>query len=310
MSGAIDLHQHWWSPRLREALGDLGLLRDGVLHLEGEPPYPLDLTDHDLAARRAQDDADGIDLVLYSLSSPLGLETLEPQRARDVLTAWHADAGELPAGTGLWAAAGLVEPDPAQLAEDLRLPGVVGLQLPATALGTPQALERLAPLLAVLEDDDRPLLVHPGPARPLPAADLAALPGWWPALTDYVAQQQAAWFAWRVAGRALLPRLRVGFVALAGLAPLLHERSVQRGGPGSVVDDGVFYETSSFGAAGVGALLNVVDVGAIVHGTDRPYAAPLDLGPAAPEAAVRTRNTARFLGPAAFAQVAGATPIL
>ncbi|WP_370291211.1 amidohydrolase [Nocardioides sp.] len=310
MSGAIDLHQHWWSPRLREVLGEIGLLHDGVLHLDGEPPYPLDLADHDLAARRAQDGADGIDVVLYSLSSPLGLETLEPRRARDVLTAWHADASDLPPGTGLWAAAGLIEPDPAQLAEDLRRPGVVGLQVPATALATPQALERLAPLLAVLEDDDRPLLVHPGPARPSPAADLAALPGWWPALTDYVAQQQAAWFAWRVAGRALLPRLRVGFVALAGLAPLLHERSVQRGGPAPVDDEGVFYETSSFGAVGVGALLNAVGVGAIVHGTDRPYAAPLDLGATAPEAAVRTHNARRFLGPAALAQVVGAPAIL
>ncbi|MBZ5735761.1 amidohydrolase [Nocardioides sp. TRM66260-LWL] len=278
-TNSIDLHQHWWSPELRDALASLGLLRGSAgttLHLDGEPPFELDLAAQDLAARRAQDVADGIALTLYSLSSPLGLESRRPDEARRVLDAWHAGAAALPEGTGLWAAAGLVEPDPESLRADLARPGVVGLQVPATALATPQALEALAPLLAVAERAGRPVLVHPGPAAPIPHA--AALPSWWPAVTDYVAQLQAAWFAWHVGGRALLPDLRIAFVALAGLAPLLHERLAQRGGRLGAIDPGVFYETSSFGPRAIDAVVRVVGVDPLVHGSDRPYAEPTDPG--------------------------------
>lgn len=275
-SKSIDLHQHWWSAALRDELARLGLLRGTTLHLPGEPPFELDPAAHDLAARREQDAADGIALTLYSLSSPLGLESLPPERAAGILDAWHAGAADLPAGTGLWAAAGLVEPDAARLAADLARPGVVGLQVPATALATPRALEALAPLLAVAEAAGRPVLVHPGPAAPVPGQE--ELPGWWPALTDYVAQLQAAWFSWHLTGRALLPQLRICFVALAGLAPLLHERLDQRGGRLGAIDPGVFYETSSFGPRAVDAVVRVVGIDPLVHGSDRPYARPTDPG--------------------------------
>lgn len=273
-TNSIDLHQHWWSAELCDVLASLGLLRGTTLHLDGEPPFEIDPAAHDLAARRAQDAADGIALTLYSLSSPLGLEQREPAVARRVLDAWHAGATTLPEGTGLWAGVGLVEPDLAGLKDDLARPGVRGLQVPATALATPQALEALAPVLRVVEEADRPVLVHPGPATPLgPGVEV---PAWWPALTDYVAQLQAAWFAWHVVGRTLLPRLRVGFVALAGLAPLLHERLAQRGGALGALDTGVFYETSSFGPRAIDALVRVVGVDPLVHGSDRPYAQPTD----------------------------------
>ena len=275
-SKSIDLHQHWWSGALREELSRLDLLRGTTLRLAGEPPYELDLADHDLQRRRAADAAEGVDLSLYSLSSPLGLESLEPAAAGAVLAAWHDGAADLPEESGLWAAVGLVEPDLERLAADLRRPRVVGLQVPATALGTPAALEVLAPVLAVAESADVPVLVHPGPAAA--HAEAADLPAWWPALTDYVAQLQAAWFAWHVAGRPLLPRLRLCFVALAGLAPLLHERLDQRGGRLGAIDPGVFYETSSFGPRAIDSLVRVVGVDPLVHGSDRPYARPTDPG--------------------------------
>lgn len=305
-SKSIDLHQHWWSGALREELGRLGLLAGTTLRLDGEPPYELDLADHDLAARRHQDEQDGVALTLYSLSSPLGLETLPPERAEPVLAAWHAGADDLPAGTGLWAAAALVEPDLDRLAGDLARPGVVGLQVPATALATPARLEALAPVLAVAEAADRPVLVHPGPAAAsgpaaapaaAPAVSAEELPTWWPALTDYVAQLQAAWFAWHVAGRRLLPHLRICFVALAGLAPLFHERLDQRGGRLGAIDPGVFYETSSFGPRAVDAVVRVVGVDPIVHGSDRPYAHPTDPGLGEAFAhALFVANPARLLG--------------
>ena len=119
-------------------------------------------------------------------------------------------------------------------------------------------------MLETLERRGAPLLVHPGPAT---AA--AGVPGWWPALTDYVAAMQAAWYAFAVWGRPAHPRLRVCFAMLAGLAPLQRERLVARGGV-AVSDPGVFLDVSSYGARAVDAVLREVGVDRLVHGSDRP----------------------------------------
>lgn len=280
-----DVHQHAWPDPLVEELrrrdrsprvvGD-------VLLLEGEPDFalpPASGVRASLAERRATDATDGVDLALLSLSSPLGIETLPPQEAAPLLDAWHGLAADLTPGHGLWAATNLVEPDLDALRATLAAPSVHGLQVPATALLDPAALERLAPVLAVVEAADLPVLVHPGPAAPAAPArggTSAALPGWWPALTSYTAQLTSAWLAWHVAGRALLPGLRVCFVALAGLAPLHHERLTARGGTFGAVDPGVFYDTSSYGPRAVDAVVRVVGVDPVVHGSDRPYALPRD----------------------------------
>jgi hypothetical protein len=213
------------------------------------------------------------------MSSPLGIESLAPNDAAPLLDAWHALADDLENanqdGYGVWAAVALVDPDLSGLAANLGHPRVHGLQVPASALATPAALAALAPVLAVVEEADLPVLVHPGPA---PAASGADLPGWWPALTSYTAQLSAAWFAWNLLGRGLLPRLRVAFVGLAGLAPLHHERLSQRGGSFGVVDRLVYYETSSYGMRAIDAMTRVVGVDPLVHGSDRPYAVPTDPG--------------------------------
>jgi hypothetical protein len=262
------------------------------LHLDGEPPYAVDPADHHAGTRRQADTADGTGLTVLSLSSPLGIELLPPEESAPLLDAWHASADELADGHDLWAAPRLVEPDPAELARLLAHPRVRGLQVPATVLSTPAALEGAALVLRVAEQADLPVMVHPGPVvRPAPGA-----PGWWPALTDYPAQLAAAWCAWHAAGRSLLPRLRIGFVALAGLAPLHHERLAQRGGRLGPLDRGVFYETSSYGRQAVDAMTRVVGADALVHGTDRPYAGPADLalGPAF-DHAVHVTNPHQFL---------------
>lgn len=294
MTTRTDCHQHVWPPALVEALrrrSRAPRLDGWELHLHGEPPYAVAPPHHDLGARRATDTADGTGLTLLSLSSPLGIEGLPPEESTPLLDLWHASADHLDDGHGLWAAPRLVEPDGVALAGVLAHPRVRGLQVPATALATPGALEQVAPVLQVAEAADLPVLVHPGPAAPGPG-----VPDWWPALTDYTAQQAAAWFAWHVAGRALLPRLRIGFVALAGLAPLHHERLAQRGGELGPLDPGVFYETSSYGRQAVDAMTRVVGADALVHGTDRPYAGPTDLalGPAF-DHAVHVANPRHFL---------------
>jgi len=291
----IDCHQHLWPAALVEELRRRTRpprLDGWELQLVGEAPYVVDPADHDASARHRADAADGIDLALLSLSSPLGIELLPPEESAPLLEAWNAYADDLPAGRDLWAAPRLVEHDTSELARVLARPSVRGLQVPATVMATPRALERLAPVLRVAEVADLPVLVHPGPVT---AAE-PEVPSWWAALTGYPAQLVEAWFAWHAAGRSLLPRLRIGFVALAGLAPLHHERLAQRGGSLGEIDPEVFYETSSYGRQAVDAMTRVVGADALVHGTDRPYASPTDLalGPAF-DRAVQVVNPHRLL---------------
>ena len=109
----------------------------------------------------------------------------------------------------------------------------------------------------------------------LPTPEAARLPHWWPALTDYVAQMQAAWFAFLHAGRRAHPRLRVLFAMLAGGAPLQLERyAARRGVPAPDPDPLVFYDTSSYGPRMIGAVAEQVGAAQLVYGSDRPVVDP------------------------------------
>ncbi|WP_432187376.1 amidohydrolase [Streptomyces sp. Tue6028] len=290
----IDVHQHFWPPAFVELLRARTTpprLDGWTLHLTGEPPYEVAPADHDLAARAALAAADGLDLALVSLSSPLGIELLPAAEATPLLDAFHDGALALPAPFGVWASACLSEPDPEAVERALRR-GCVGLQLPATALLDAAGWRECAPLLDTLVRLDKPLFVHPGQAPPG-----AEAPPWWPALVPYLQQLHASWFAFRAFGRARHPGLRVCFAALAGLAPLHGERFATRGGGRGEVDFGVFYETSSYGTRAVDALVRAVGIDVIVNGSDRPYAAPVvpDLGADAARHALRTTNPLRLL---------------
>jgi hypothetical protein len=273
----IDCHQHLWPARLVDALRrrhSPPLLRGWTLHLAGEDPCALDARAHDVERRRAAELAEGKSRVLLSLSSPLGIEHLPACDSADLIAIWHESALELGEPFHVWAAAPVTELDPDGLAKLLREDRIAGLQLPSTALGDPAAIAHVGPLLAEAERAGKPVLVHPGPA---PACD-PGLPAWWPALVPYVSQLHQAWAAWHVAGRARHPHLRIGFVALAGLAPLHHERLAARGGALGTLDPHVFYETSSYGTRAIDAMIRVVGVDPIVSGSDRPYAEATDPG--------------------------------
>jgi hypothetical protein len=291
-----DVHQHIWPPAFVELLRARTAppyLDGWTLHLAGEPPYEVDPADHDVAARTALAHADGLDLALVSLSSPLGIEHLPPAEAAPLLAAFHDGALALPAPFGVWASPCLSAPEtaPGAVERELRR-GCAGLQLPATALLDAAGWDFCAPLLDVLTRHDKPLFVHPGTAPPTPGT-----PPWWPALVPYVHQMHASWFAFRAFGRARHPRLRVCFAALAGLAPLHGERFAARGGGRGEVDFDAFYETSSYGTRAVDALVRAVGIDVVVSGSDRPYASPTvpDLGAAAAVHALRTVNPARLL---------------
>jgi predicted TIM-barrel fold metal-dependent hydrolase len=298
MCPAIDIHQHLWPEPLLSALSQRReppmLVRRGAgwtLRLVGEPEGPVDLADHDPDARAALVRADGLDRALVVPSTPLGIEALPAGEAEALLDAYHEGVRALPDAFGAWAAVGLADPDPAVLARLLDA-GFVGACVAAEALGGPGGLERLGPVLETLERRGAPLLVHPGPA---PATTTVALPGWWAALTGYVATMQTAWHAFAVWGRAAHPGLRVCFAMLAGLAPLQRERLVARGGA-AVSDPDVFLDVSSYGGRTVDAVLREVGVDRLVHGSDRPVvpATDLPLGDAV-RAALRERNPARLL---------------
>jgi len=298
MCPEIDIHQHLWPEPLLRALSlrrePPMLVRHGAgwtLRLRGEPEAAVDLADHDPDARAALVRADGLDRALVAPSTPLGIEALPAGEAEALLDAYHEGVRALPDEFGAWAAVGLADPDPALLARLLDA-GFVGACVAAEALDGPARLERLGPVLETLERRDAPLLVHPGPA---PATATAGLPGWWAALTGYVATMQTAWHAFAVWGRVAHPGLRVCFAMLAGLAPLQRERLVARGGA-AVSDPDVFLDVSSYGGRTVDAVLREVGVDRLVHGSDRPVvpAAELPLGDAV-RAALRERNPARLL---------------
>lgn len=287
----IDVHQHVWPEPFLAALRarrSAPRLDDWTLHTTGEPPYRVEPGDHSISARAELAAADGIDLALVSLSSPLGIESLPADEARPLLDAYHEGVLALPRPFGAWAAAGLDVPDPAAL-RDVLAAGCVGLQLPANALADGAGYEHCAPLLAELERSGKPLFVHPGP---VPSA---SGPAWWAAVVGYVGQMHAAWFAWHEYGARRYPRLRVVFAMLAGLAPLHGDRLAARGGPEGLPAAGVFVETSSYGHGIVDAVAAQLGADRIVLGSDRPYAAPLSAG--ARDRQLRVENPALLLGP-------------
>jgi 6-methylsalicylate decarboxylase len=300
MLPAIDIHQHLWpEPLLRELSRrceppTLLRRRTGwVLRLDGEPEARIDLADHDPDRRAALVEADGLDRALVAPSLPLGIEALPASAAGPLLEAYHDGVAALPSQFGAWAAISLAEPDPRDLARLLNS-GFAGACVAADALNGPEGFDRLGPVLETLERRGAPLLVHPGPVR---AAAAPGMPGWWPALTDYVAAMQTAWHAFPVWGRRAHPRLRACFVMLAGLGPLQRERLVARGGH-AVSDPDVVLEVSSYGARAVDAVLREVGVDRLVHGSDRPVISPvaLPLGEAV-HSALRRRNPSRLLQP-------------
>lgn len=275
----IDVHQHLWTERLcvalaarerpprlrRPARGQAGW----VLELAGEPPFALSGAPDDPARRAAQLEGFGVDAAVVALSSALGVEGLPADEAHALISAWDDDSDELPPALTAWGALPLAEPDPDDVDAALDR-GRVGLCLPASALASPAALDRLGPVLERLSRRDAPLFVHPGPA---------AQGSWLPALTEYVAGLSTAWHAWTLHGRAEHPRLRVLFAALAGLGPLHAERLAARGHARQAAavegDSCTFLDTSSYGPLALAAVARVVGAERLVHGSDLPYARPL-----------------------------------
>jgi len=294
-SPAIDIHQHLWPPELIDALRSRSAsprLDGWTLLLDGEPPFAVDPGDHDPERRRELEQV----RIVLGLSSPLGIEDLPPDDAAPLLAAWHDGVARLRPDFEAWAAVTRIDPDLDDLAKRLT-DGFAGLQIPATWLATPAAIDRLAGTLAAAAAADRPVFVHPGPAAPIATVtNDDPPPAWWAAVVDYPSQLSAAWWSWHAAGRTRFPDLRICFAAGAGLAPVHHERFLARGGRPLVVDQHTFIDTSSYSRQGVDSLIRALGVDPIVIGSDRPYgtAFQTDQGDAA-ATAFRYTNPLRLL---------------
>lgn len=273
----VDIHQHVWTTPLLDALAARARLpfvrrTDGlaVLHCAGEQAWAINL-ESDTPQRRAElARADGLDRVIVALSSPIGIEALPREEATELIDAHLAGIETLGRQFAAWGPVALDRADPDDV-DALLARGCVGITLPAGALAGPDALAEAEPLLARAEALEATVFVHPGPARSSSLTE----PLWWAALTDYVAQMQAAWLTFATAGRRRHPSLRILFAILAGGAPLQVERLAARGGPPLDLRDPLaFYETSSYGPAAIEAVANHVGIDQLVYGSDRPVIEP------------------------------------
>jgi 6-methylsalicylate decarboxylase len=297
----VDVHQHVWTEPLVEALERRQRLpfvrRDGslcVVYLAGETPSLIDLDAELPARRRALLEHDGLDCALVALPSPIGIEALPREESTELIEAHLAGVAALGEGFAAW---GPLPLDGARVADvdGLLDRGCVGVSLPAGALSPPDSLDVLHPLLARIEQRDAPIFIHPGPGLGQRATEASLHdPLWWPALTGYVAEMQAAWLSFSAIARRSYPRLRVVFAMLAGGAPLLSERLSTRGGPSVDVTSRLsFYDTSSYGPAAITAMARRVGPAQLLFGSDRPV-----VEPAASGCDAVLRRNAAWLAPA------------
>jgi predicted TIM-barrel fold metal-dependent hydrolase len=282
----IDVHQHIWTGQLLDRLAARTTVplvrRDGgvtVLHSAGEQAYLIDVAAERPDRRAALVRGDGLDLALIALSSPIGIEALPRESALGLIDAYLDGVCALPSEFAAWGPVALDGAQPDEV-DRLLARGCIGISIPAGALAGPDRLALLGPVLERVCARGVPLFVHPGRA-PGQRCDEALLgePLWWRALTDYVAQMQAAWLTLASCGRREHPELTVVFAMLAGGAPLLSERLITRGGPPiDLRDPRIFYETSSYGPAAGEMMARCVGERQLLYGSDRPVIEPIQTG--------------------------------
>ncbi|MGH2958808.1 MAG: amidohydrolase family protein [Solirubrobacterales bacterium] len=299
----IDIHQHHWSEQLLAALSRRKhppyarrVGADWIVTAAGEADTPIRAHERDLEFRRDQLRDTGIDLSVIAPSSPIGAEDLPFGEAQLLIDAYLAGVADLPEDFRHWGTTSVWRVDPAAVEAQLDA-GAVGLAVPAGALAAPEGFERFAPVLELLERRGAPLFVHPGPGPYSALAIGTPKHSWWPALTRYIAEMNAAWHAFLIAGRPSHPQLKVVYALLAGLAPLHAARLEVRGGPAERVRDPlVFYDTSSYGPETIAAVAEVVGAEQLVFGSDMPVVSGPQVPAGIDPARLLEQNPARLLG--------------
>jgi hypothetical protein len=244
-----DFHQHLWPPGLIEELrarGERPRLRGNELQLPSGA-WELDLSCHELEARLAFLDRNGLDVAVISCPPTLELD-------EGLVEAYHDGILELAAASGGRLLA---------LACGASRPGFAGACVPALAL---RDLDALGPRLTELQERDELLFVHPGAEASVPGA-----PSWWASIVGYTAQMQAAYATWLAHGAEAWPRLRVLFAILAGGAPIQLERLASRGvETRAVLHEHVYFDTASYGERALELSMATFGVSQLVYGSDWP----------------------------------------
>ncbi len=258
--GAIDIHQHFWPTEFIAALAE----RDGFPRLEGnvlflpEGAYEVDLDDHLFERRLALLEAADIDVAVVSLQPTFGLEALAADERARLEGVWEDGMLEVAAVSGGRIVA---------LAASRPRDGFAGVSVGADTLAD---LDALAPVLDALGGSGF-LFIHPVAGSPVPGA-----PSWWPALVDYTAQMQRAYFAWLAGGQSRWPNVNVVFAILAGGAPIQLERLASRGvDVRTILYPNLFFDTSSYGRRALEVCIETFGVEQLVHGSDAPVIDPL-----------------------------------
>jgi predicted TIM-barrel fold metal-dependent hydrolase len=257
--GAIDVHQHLWPRAFVEALAERRETPnlDGRTLVLAEGTYQVDLDDHLLERRLSQLDAAGIDVAVVSLQPTFGLEALPADERARLERVWEDGVLELAAESR-----GRIVP----LAASRPRVGFAGVSVGADTFDD---LVALAPVLDALHGSGF-LFVHPVAGRPVPGA-----PHWWPALVDYTAQMQRAYFAWLAGGQSRWPDVNIVFAILAGGAPIQLERLASRGvDVRTVLYSNLFFDTSSYGRRALEVCVETFGVEQLVHGSDAPVIDP------------------------------------
>lgn len=282
----VDLHQHVYTGPLLERLERRTTLPfarrlDAIttIHAAAEPTYAIDGSARSQAVPDRLSAAGYVDKTVIAISSPLGIEALPRPEAIELIEAHLEGVDALSGDFAAWGPVALDEMAASDVDAVLNW-GCVGVSLPAGALAGRERLEAAAPLLHRVAAREAPLFVHPGPGPSESRTRLSSHdPSWWPAMTTYVSQMQAAWLTFLSAGRRQFPDLVVIFAMLAGCAPLQAERLAARHGPSVDLRDPLtFYETSSYGPAAVEAMAQLVSERQLVYGSDRPLVKPVFTG--------------------------------
>ncbi len=255
----IDVHQHLWPPGFVDELAgrDTAPFLDGSTLCLADGTYDLDLASNLLESRLHLLDEAGIDVALVSLQPTLGLDALEVAERERLEAVWEDGILELAASTR-----GRIVP----LAVGRQRDGFAGVSIGASELDD---TETLAPVLDELRGSGL-LFIHPEAGAPSPGA-----PPWWPALVDYTAQMQRAYFAWLASAQERWPDVNVVFSILAGGAPVQLERLASRGvDVRTVLFPNVYFDTSSYGRRALEVCIETFGVEQLVHGSDAPVIDP------------------------------------
>ncbi len=257
--GTIDVHQHLWPPGFVDALARRETVPclDGTTLSSPEGTYEIEPENNRLGSRLALLDGAGIDTTVVSLQPTLGLDALEATERESLERTWEDGILELAASAG-----GRIVP----LSVSRPREGFAGVSVGASELDD---LGTLAPVLDELRGSGF-LFVHPEAGTPTPGT-----PSWWPALVDYTAQMQRAYFTWLATGQERWPDVNVVFAILAGGAPVQLERLASRGvDVRSVLYPNVFFDTSSYGRRALEVCIETFGVDQLVHGSDAPVIDP------------------------------------